>query len=159
MALIPPLIINQLALTKFVEGAYMYIIHTLVPGVHDQKEITCTHRLRKLPIRFILFCFSFYSRRFTPYYKTLHNELTQLAMHIRLLLSTKTVRYILPWVPEDFLPRLSPDSLWQRQHNDNKTNNADDDDEDDNNGNDCVIYCFHYQPSILFFILSFIPHF
>ena len=80
-------------------------------------------------------------------------------MHIRLLLSTKTVRYILSWVPEDFLPRLSPDSLWQRQHNDNKTNNADDDDEDDNNGNDCVIYCFHYQPSILFFILSFIPHF
>lgn len=84
----------------------MYIIHTLVPGVHDQKEITCTHRLRKLPRRFIFFFFSFYSRRFTPYYKTLHNELTQLAMHIRLLLSTKTVRYILPWVPEDFLPRL-----------------------------------------------------
>lgn len=80
-------------------------------------------------------------------------------MHIQLLLSTKTVRYILSWVLEDFLPRLSPDSLWQRQHNDNKTNNADDDDEDDNNGNDCVIYCFHYQPSILFFILSFIPHF
>ena len=133
MALIPPLIINQLALTTFVEGAYMYIIHTLVPGVHDQKEITCTHRLRKLPIRFILFCFSFYSRRFTPYYKTLHNELTQLAMHIQLLLSTKTVRYILPWVPEDFFPGLSPDSLWQRQHNDNKTNDADDD--DDNNGN------------------------
>ena len=71
----------------------------------------------------------------------MHNELTQLAMHIQLLLSTKTVRYILPWVPEDFFPRLSPDSLWQRQHNDNKTNNAaaddddnDDDDDDDNNG-------------------------
>lgn len=54
-------------------------------------------------------------------------------MHIQLLLSTKTVWYILPWVPEDFLPRLSPDSLWQRQHNDSKTNDADDD--DDNNGN------------------------
>lgn len=54
-------------------------------------------------------------------------------MHIQLLLSTKTVRYILPWVPEDLFPGLSPDSLWQRQHNDNKTNDADDD--DDNNGN------------------------
>ena len=48
-------------------------------------------------------------------------------MHIQLLLSTKTVRYILPWV----FPRVIPDSLWQRQHNDNKTNNADDDDDDD----------------------------
>lgn len=46
-------------------------------------------------------------------------------MHIQLLLSTKTVWYILPWVPEGFFPRVIPDSLWQRQHNDNKTNNAD----------------------------------
>jgi len=56
-------------------------------------------------------------------------------MHIQLLLSTKTVQYNLPWVPEDFFPRLIPDSLWQRQLNDNKTNNDDDDDDDDNNGN------------------------
>ena len=55
-------------------------------------------------------------------------------MHIQLLLSTKTVQYNLPWVPEDFFPCLIPDSLWQR-HNDYKTNNADDDDDDDSNDN------------------------